>query len=479
MPAQLLRKGAKPRFHEGRHVNGQPASQSHQPSPTLIRAGLRVLVIGLGRFGGGVGVSRWLAQQDCRVTVTDLADADSLAESVAALEGLDITFRLGGHDERDLDATDLAIVSPAVPKNRSGFFQAVVRREIPWTTEINLFCERCPARVIGVTGTYGKSTTCAMLAHAMETCRAAGGVHYTGVHLGGNIGRSLLMDLPRIKDADLVILELSNAQLEDLPRIGWTPWLAVITNLSPHHLDRYDGYDGYLDAKLNIIQPNAIDQRVFAGPCEEKTWARLRTRCATHAHPVVRAEPADPPLRLGVPGDHNQANAAMVLDICRTLELDKQRVRDALASFNGLPHRLQRVRTLDGVHYYDDSKSTSPPATAIAIETLDAPIVVIVGGQAKEVSLTTMVDAILRGCRAAVCVGESGPAFAEALRQASDRKNLPVQEAHDLTSALVRAREHAQPGDAVLFSPGAPSFDAFGNFAERGRAFVAAVDALP
>ena len=474
----VARKGSTPRFHESPHVNEQSAPRSPKMSPTPIHTGQRVLVIGLGRFGGGGGVARWLAHQGCQVTVTDLADAASLTDSLAALDGLDIAFHLGGHDERDLHATDLAIVSPAVPKSRSAFFQAVVRRQIPWTTEINLFCERCPAPVIGVTGTYGKSTTCAMLAHTAEACRDAGGAGYTGVHLGGNIGRSLLMDLPRIHSTDLVILELSNAQLEDLPRIGWTPWLAVVTNLSPHHLDRYDGYAGYIEAKLNIIKQNTPDQRVFAGPCDEDAWAQLCRRCAQHTHPIVRPESAGPPLPLGIPGGHNQANAAMVLQVCRTLGFDEQRVRESLATFGGLPHRLQLVRTLRGVHYYDDSKSTSPPATATAIETIRDPIVVIVGGQAKDVSIIPIVDAIRQGCRMAVCVGESGPALAEALRQASGGMEPPVREAHDLASAVRLASEHARAGDAVLFSPGAPSFDAYGNFAERGRAFAAAVEAL-
>ena len=148
--------------------------------------GLRVLVVGLGRFGGGVGVTRWLAGEGAVVTVTDQATPESLEESVAAIAGLGVTLHLGGHDPRDLDPTDLVVVNPAV--------------------EINLFCERCPAVVIGVTGSYGKSTTCAMLAAAL---RAACD---TGVYLGGNIGRSLLPDLPEMRGSDIVILEMSNAQ---------------------------------------------------------------------------------------------------------------------------------------------------------------------------------------------------------------------------------------------------------------------------
>jgi len=129
--------------------------------------GLRVLVLGLGRFGGGVGVTRWLAAQGAIVTVSDLASREALAESVEAVADRAVALHLGGHDVRDLDETDLVIVNPAVNKLRSDFFHTIVRRGIPWTTELNLFVQRCPAAVIGVTGTYGKSTTCAMLAEAL------------------------------------------------------------------------------------------------------------------------------------------------------------------------------------------------------------------------------------------------------------------------------------------------------------------------
>src|SRR3972149_5475781 len=138
-----------------------------RPEPGSL-AGRRVLVVGLGRFGGGVGVTRWLASEGAIVTVTDQATHEALAESVAAIADLPVALHLGGHDEGDLDTADLVIINPAVNKSTSAFFQALVRRGIPWTTEMNLFCERCPAQVLGVTGSYGKSTTSTMLADVIR-----------------------------------------------------------------------------------------------------------------------------------------------------------------------------------------------------------------------------------------------------------------------------------------------------------------------
>lgn len=437
--------------------------------------GQRVLVVGLGRFGGGVGVSRWLAGEGARVTVTDHATPESLADSVAALADCDVTLRLGGHDLRDLDGVDLVVLNPAVHKARSELFHEITRRGLPWTTEINLFCERCPGRVIGITGSYGKSTTCAMLADALRACLTAEDRGDIGVHLGGNIGRSLLGDLPRIGGDDWVILELSNAQLDDLPQIHWTPAVAVITNLFPHHLDRYDSFDDYVMAKLNIVRSGTGACPLIIGEMHERAGALL-PRLLPKPSELVRIETAATPVELHVPGEHNQRNATCVLTVCRVLGLRKDVVRDALRDFSGLPHRLAYVGTVDEVEYYNDSKSTSPAATLRAVECFDRPIVAIVGGQDRGVSLEGFGREMARRCRQVICLGEARRAFAEAIRMVGGGNALV--EVDSLQAAVELAHKYAQPGDVVLFSPGAPSFDAFANYAERGRRFTECVRAL-
>lgn len=437
-------------------------------------SGRRALVVGLGRLGGGLGVTRWLCEQGAVVTVTDQASAESLAESVEALRGLPVALHLGGHNDADLDTSDLVIINPAVHKSASPYFREIVRREIEWTTEMNLFCERCPATVVGVTGTFGKSTTCAMLFEVFEAARLAGKVDCGAVHLGGNIGRSLLTEVPHIDARDWVVLEMSNAQLEDLPRIRWTPSVAVITNLYPHHLDRHTRFSGYIQAKLNIARAPIGGGPLVTGSLHPEVEPFLADVVAPDRR--VRVTALNPPAELFVPGEHNQANAACVATVAGIMGLDGAFVREILRSFRGLPHRLEFVRSMHGVDYFNDSKSTAPPATVVAVRSMSRRLVTIVGGQRKDVPLLEMVESLRNSCRAVVCMGESGPTFANAITAASPATSVRVVQR--LEEAVPLAATLAQPGDAVLFSPGAPSFDQYGNFTERGRHFVDTVQSL-
>ena len=416
------------------------------------------------------------------MTITDQADRTSLAESIEALNDPSVTLHLGGHDPRDLDGIDLAVVNPALNKDRSEFFAELCRRRIPWTTEMNLFLGRCRGRVVAVTGTYGKSTTCAMLAHVLEVYRNDSNgtdADYGHVHLGGNIGRSLLPELGCIAPSDLVILEVSNAQLEDLPRIDWRPRIALITNLSPHHLDRYGSYAEYVRTKINILgQPTTTD-RLIAGPLDEEAERLLVQRLLTTTVERSAVASLDPPVALCIPGVHHQQNAACVLTVCGHLGLRLDVIRRALSTFRGLPHRLELVRTLDDVAYFDDSKSTSPSAVLTSLSSLDRPIVAIVGGERKDVPLAAMAESLLKSCRQVICIGESGPDVARAMSKASTSGGgCVVTEASGLEEAVILARRCARPGDAVLFSSGAPSFDRYSNFVERGKHFARLVRGL-
>ena len=208
----------------------------------------RVTVIGLGRFGGGVGVTRWLARTGAKVLVTDNQSPEILTTSLEQISDLNVELRLGRHDEADFRDTDLVVVNPAV-RDDSPFLQAARAANVPLTTEINLFVERCPARSIGVTGSVGKSTIAAMTEHVLKNILTD-----RRIWLGGNIGRCLLDDLDTIQAEDLVVLELSSFQLLRTPIVRWSPHIAVITNVTPNHLDWHGAFAAYLAAKLNIIR---------------------------------------------------------------------------------------------------------------------------------------------------------------------------------------------------------------------------------
>lgn len=451
------------------------------PSPPAFDAagplsGRNVLVVGLGRWGGGMGVTRWLVEQGAHVTVTDQANELALRPSLDALCGLPVRFRLGGHDPADLNGCDLIVLNPAVNKRTSAFLREALARRVPYTTEINLFCARCPAPVVGVTGTVGKSTTCAMIAECLRACVAAGELPYRQVHLGGNIGGSLLNELASIGGSDIVVLELSNAQLEDLPQIAWAPAVAVITNLSPHHLDRYESPLDYYAAKINIARAPCGESRIVTGPLPPEAEAMLKDAVCDPGR-VTIVSPPEPAVETSVPGMHNRINAATAWTVGRLLGGRDGTLRAALRAFRGLPHRLQLVRELNGVTWYNDSKATSPQAVLAAVAAFDRPLVALVGGQQKaELHFEACVPELLAKARAVICFGQAGPHLATQLRD--HRPEAAVHTVETVADAVALAARSARPGDVVLFAPGAPSFDAYANFQERGQDFINHVQRL-
>ena len=434
-------------------------------------AGRRVTVVGLGRFGGGIGVTRWLAAQGARVTVSDKASAESLAESVAALGGADVTLHLGGHDERDATEADLLVVSPAVPKD-SPLLAAARAAGVPMTTEINLFLQRCPADIVGITGSVGKSTTTAMIGEILAR-------KFT-THVGGNIGQSLLEDLPDIARDHVVVLELSSFQLEDLPQVGVSPRVAVVTNLLPNHLDRHGTMNAYGEAKKNIFRfQSPSDVLILNADCPVTSrWAsEARGRVEFfRAEPGAIAEPFD----LKLPGAHNQANAQAAWTAARQLGVDRAAAADALREFAGLPHRLQFVAQIASVRYYNDSKCTTPEGAIVALRAFEPRrSIILVGGYDKHVSFDALGAELADRAKAVVALGATREQIVEAVeaRRAGDAPR--VVRAEDFAAAVALARGLAEPGDAVLLSPACASYDMFTNYEQRGETFVKLVRDLP
>jgi UDP-N-acetylmuramoylalanine--D-glutamate ligase len=466
-----------------------PAIQT-APFPPAVRtsqfSGRRVLVMGLGRFGGGVGVTRYLAAQGAHVTVTDQAEAASLSDSVAKLADLPIRLRLGGHHESDLDDVDLLVVSPAVNKRTSPFFQAACHRGIAWTSEMNLFLERCPARLIGISGSAGKSTTCAMLGAILTRAVARREAALGRVWVGGNIGVSLLDPLPAMTSADTVLLELSSFQLEDAVSLRRSPPVGAITNVSPNHLDRHGSFDDYVEAKLNLVRFQRAGNVVIVRRDDAALVARVRVvAAASAAHMEFVADESDE-FRLRVPGAHNRRNAAMAARIAATLGVCSSTTHAALAEFAGLPHRLEHVGTFGDVDYYNDSKSTTPEATITALRAFDLPLmagfgvpavkgrplIVLIGGADKGLPLEMMAEALVARAKGVVCFGAAQTRLCEALLGArGPRACPPIECAADLAGGVALARQSVAPGDIVLLSPACASYDEFTNYEARGARF--------
>lgn len=413
--------------------------------------------MGLGRFGGGVGVTRYLAGQGARVLVTDQLQAEALAESVAKIADLGAELRLGEHREEDFAAADLVVVNPAVDPRGNRYLQAARAAGVELTWEINLLLDRVDhARVAAVTGSAGKSTTTSMIAAGLRAALGA-----DRVHLGGNIGGSLLGEVDRIGPQDWVVLELSSFMLENLP--GIRPHVAVVTNLTQNHLDRHETMENYAAAKQNILRNQSPGDWAILGS-NVADWAGL-----TKARVQVVLTPAE--LELQIPGAHNRLNAAMALAACDAVlqGTRKAQATQGVVGFTGLPHRLQRVGAFGGVAYFNDSKSTTPEAAELAIEAFEPGAAhIILGGYDKHSDLGPLAQMAARRCAGIYTIGATGDAVAGAAEGAA---GCPVHRCGTLENAVRQAAGRAKTGQVVLLSPACASWDQFTNYEQRGETF--------
>jgi UDP-N-acetylmuramoylalanine--D-glutamate ligase len=415
-----------------------------------------VTVLGLGRFGGGIAVTRWLVEQGANVLVADQEARDKLTESVAQLAGLPVKFRLGDASENDFWNADLVVASPAVPPH-NGFLIAARAAGVPITTEIRLFIERCAAPIIGVTGTKGKSTTTALLGRMLSTRFVT--------HVGGNIGGSLLAKLPEIKASDRVVLELSSYMLAHLGESGFSPHIAVVTMLGADHLDWHGSRQAYVSAKKNILRFQKPDD--YAVLCADDPGAAALAEKAVGK--VVRYSLTDcRPFALRIPGRHNQLNAQGAYAAASVAGVSWEAAQEAIAEFAGLPHRLQLVHESGGVRWFNDSIATIPEAAVVAIESFEfGKVIQIIGGKDKHLPADALCAVLSERAKAVLCVGATGGMLAEVL---SGKTN--VFNCGDLPGAVAQAKLLAKPGDVVLLSPGYPSYDQFVNFEQRGLMFA-------
>lgn len=441
--------------------------------------GRRVLVMGLGLFGGGVGAVRFLCREGARVTVTDLRPAEALEESLRALESLPVVYRLDGHEAADFRAADLIVANPGVPRS-SPFLKVAGERGIPVTTEICLFAERCAAPVVGITGSSGKTTTTSLVGEMMrrKTPRTL---------VGGNIGGSLLDRLEEITEDTRVVLELSSFQLDRLSDLQWSPQTAVITNFAPNHLDMHGSLEAYKRAKRQIIAHqgegdvevlNGDDPEVrqWSGRGRRVVFGTQRTsNCDVYIddrhirHRIGGFEKTVcPACEVALPGKHNLSNALAASGAALSRGVTEADIAAVLRTFKGVPHRLERVAEIRGVTYYNDSIATSPDRTQVALSALPPGLVLIAGGYDKGLAFGTLGRQIGRTVSHLVLTGQTSDAIAASVPAGSTTRILRADSLDDAVSAAAR---RAAPGSTVLFSPASASYDRFRNFTERGDRF--------
>lgn len=418
----------------------------------------RVTVAGLGRFGGNIAAARWLVEQGAKVLITDQTPADKLTDSIRQLDALPIEWRLGEHRREDFTETDCIVATPAIaPANP--YLIAARQAGVPIVTEIMLFIERCPATIIGITGTKGKSTTTALLGEMLKT--------QFNTFVGGNIGRSLLPELPQIAKKDIVVLELSSFMLHYLREMKWSPHIAVVTMLAADHLDWHGTPEAYLNDKRVILE--------FQRPDD---FAVLNEGCAishtfaTEARIIPFGTKGRVPFELNIPGQHNQLNAQAAFTAAHLLGVNRNAAQAAIREFPGLPHRLALVHEENGVRYFDDSIATIPEAAIAALDSFPTKKVIqIVGGHDKGLPFTAMCHALIERAKAILCIGATGEKIADILTQSQYQGAASTYRCGDLATAMKIARHIAVSGDVVLLSTGCASYGQFVNFQERGEEF--------
>ena len=451
----------------------------------------RVTIVGLGKGRTAAGIARFLVANGARVTITDPLPRERLADGIARLGSTPVELVLGpSSDDTALADPDFVFVINGV-RPRSATVQRAVSRGIPVLTEIALFFRLCPAPIVGVTGTKGKSTTFTLAVRMLEKGSRR-------VVAGGNIGTSIIDLLRTISPEDLVVLELSSFQLETL---GRSPHVAVITNVLEDHLDHHGTRDAYVAAKrhilawqgprdvavLNLDDPTTVALHTGV-PSEIRGYSlalrpkRGAFREADGTLTLVEGSTRTPLLHereLRLPGRHNVANALAAAIVGDIHGIDAAAIAETLRSFGGLPHRLESVIEADGILYVNDSQGTTPYATMAALTAHGRPAVVILGGVSKSADWTELARAVVKEARGAVLIGQSADELAGALdRAGATRKPLPVERAATLPEAVRKARALAQSGDVVLLSPAAASFDMFTSYEERGEVFRAAAREL-
>jgi UDP-N-acetylmuramoylalanine--D-glutamate ligase len=463
-------------------------------------AGKTVLVMGLGRFGGGLDVARFTHGTGAKVIVTDLASAEQLSDSLDRLQDLEgIEFHLGSHDQTDFEQADIVIANPAVPGDNK-YLQIARRSNRFVTSQINIFFELCPAKIIGITGANGKSTTTALTAHLLKNAR------HEKVWLSGNIGNQpLLTTLDQITPEDLVVLELSSFQLEQLAEIQKAPDVALLTNLTPNHLDRYGTFEKYCAAKENIFRfQNLDDSRpaVSIFNAEDEIAAEWFEKYKNDAGPQgtgricikFSADDVGDELRncFALPGRANLSNLAAAMTIAKYFGAEDGWIKHCLPEFKALPHRLELVKIINGVSWYNDSKATTPEGAITALDAFDQPTIIIAGGYDKDIPFDKLGEKIAEKAKAAILIGKTAPKIASVIqnintslrakkafstersRRGSNLQliNTKIELADSLAEAVQLANQVAETGDVVLLSPACASYDMFDNYEQRGREFI-------
>ncbi|MBU3896045.1 UDP-N-acetylmuramoyl-L-alanine--D-glutamate ligase [Patescibacteria group bacterium] len=458
----------------------------------MLFSGKKVTIMGLGLHGGGVGVAKFFAKEGADVLITDLKTKKELEKSLKKIKKLKVKYWLGSHREEDFKNVDLVVKNPAVPYS-SPYLKIARENNVPVANDIDIFFEFCKSRIIGVTGTKGKTTTATLIYELLKK-------QFKGVFIGGNIGISPLEFLDKTNEKSIVVLGLSSFELEGLRK---SPQVAVITSIYPDHLDRYLNYEEYIEAKklifkfqkptdflvLNYDNPQTRNLEKGAKSTVYFFSANFfleregkNSGCFIKNENVFFGQESEPIFKvmdINLSGAHNTSNLLGAVTIAKILGVHNEKIKRVVSKFKGVANRQQLVSVKRGVRYINDTTATMPDATISALKTikeeyLQARIILIAGGQDKKLEYLALAREIADSVSHLILL--PGTASDKLKRDLPQRQSVSFVDS--MAEAVKDASEIAKEGDIILLSPAAASFNLFLNEFDRGNQFVKEVKKL-
>lgn len=443
---------------------------------------MRLVILGGGE--SGVGTAILGKKQGYDVFVSDLGKIKDNYKEVLNLNGIKWEEEL--HTEKKIMNADVVMKSPGIP-DKSPIVKKLLQKNIPVISEIEFAAPFTKAKTIGVTGSNGKTTTTMLTYHLLKSA----GVN---VGLGGNIGKSFAWQVAEDK-FDYYVLELSSFQLDGI--INYKPNIAIITNISPDHLDRYDyKYEKYIDSKFRITMNQTEDDFLLYDADDEAiggwfqnntTKAQLIPFSLTKTFEngafikdnimeikINQEEFVMDTQHIALEGKHNMKNAMAATSVAKLMQIRKATIRESLSNFQGVEHRLEKVLKIQNVQYINDSKATNVNATFFALDSMNTPTVWIVGGVDKGNDYSELMSLVREKVKAVICLGVDNKKIIDAFGNVVD----VMIEVSNMADAVKMAQRLTEKGDTVLLSPACASFDLFENYEDRGRQFKSAVQNL-
>ncbi len=438
----------------------------------------------IGAVKSGIGAAKMIKNLGGIPFVSDSGSKEKLSESIEALKRNQIEFEFGEHSERVFDC-DFIVISPGVPSN-SFIIQNATNKKIKIISEIELASSFCKGKIIAITGTNGKTTTTSLTGHILKTCGF-------NTYVAGNIGNAFSEIALDVKPNEIVVLEVSSFQLDFID--NFKPYIAMILNITPDHLNRYDNkYQNYIDAKLRIYMNQSNDDYLIINKdseslinslgryrgkafyfslCEKQTDGANLNGEKINYYLNSKQEFSCSLMDIKLKGEHNYANSMAAIICAKILGGDSNKIKEALGSFAGVEHRMELVRELEGVKYINDSKATNIDSVWYALRSYEEPIFLILGGLDKGNDYNQIKDLVLEKVKKIYAIGVSSEKIFNFFHGI-----VKVEIVKSLEDAVAEANREARQKEIVLLSPACASFDMFNSYEHRGKVFKEIVNNL-